>query len=474
MTLRGACVRFGVAMFVLAGACGDDEAGTSREVTPSDADTVDARDAAEDDTGAADGARPSDAISDDTPSDDASSDGDAAPGDTTPTPDTPPTPIGEAIAPRFPSDVPEGFVLHDLGDHPTFDGETEDFTFDVPEGAVTLHVTLATTAGSTVALLGALSPEGEWIVFDDPPDGASRNDADDLASGFGGGLLSPVKSVALPRAVTTLIPNTPRVALTPGRWTFRAGSFDVAFDEREAAWVKTPVERDLRVGMLVRTLPIPAAGSIDLVLSFDPSSGLSAASAERDPQIVASLDILAAALAPIGIAIGELTLRDVALETTSVALLPPRCNLTDDVAKVFDEAPAPRPDVVHVVLLGRFTCPLYGGLYDFGDGLAALSIGAPGTPFSTRSGILVSTFAKATYPVEWSEVMAHEIGHYLGLFHTRETRGGIVDNIPDTAEDEVGAAANLMYFNVTLSTETTLTPEQGAVVRSSPLVRPTR
>jgi len=457
-------------MLVLAGGCGDDEAGPSREVTAGDAAAVDASDVAEvDDTGAADDASKDDAVSDDVPPDDAIADGDAAPGDTSPA-----TPLDPAIAPRFPSDVPEGFVLHDLGDHPTSDGETEDFTFDVPEGAVTLHVTLAAAAGSTVALLGALSPEGEWIVFDDPPDGAARADADDLASGFGGGLLSPVKSVALPRAMTTLIPNTPRVALTPGPWTFRAGSFDVAFDEREAAWVRTPVERDLRVGMLVRTLPVPAEGSIDLVLSFDPSSGLSAASAERDPQIVASLDILAAALAPIGIAIGEVTLRDVALETTSVALLPPRCNLTDDVAKVFDQAPAPRPDVVHVVLLGRFTCPLYGGLYDFGDGLAALSIGAPGTPFSTRSGILVSTFAKPTYPVEWSEVLAHEIGHYLGLFHTRETRGGIVDNIPDTAEDEVGAAANLMYFNVTLSTETTLTPEQGAVVRSSPLVRSTR
>jgi len=50
----------------------------------------------------------------------------------------------------------------------------------------------------------------------------------------------------------------------------------------------------------------------------------------------------------------------------------------------------------------------------------------------------------------------------------------VVDNIADTSEDERGAAANLMYYNVTLSTSTTLSAEEGSIVRASPLVRPRR
>ncbi len=380
-------------------------------------------------------------------------------------------PLEPELAERLPSNVDEGFTLHRLGAKATLDGETEDFTFDVPEGAVTLHVSLVTTKGSMVALLGAVSPEGTWVLFDEAPDGADMTAADALASGFGGGLLSPNKTVPLPQATTTLIPNSPRVALTPGRWTFRAGSFKPVYDADEARWDRSPIERDIEVAMLVRTKPVPTTGTVDLVLSFDAPSGLTAATAQDDVDIAASIDILAGALDAVGIAIGEITYRDITLSNSNLPLSQPDCNLDESFAAVFDEAPAPSPDVVHVIFVQHFTCPKFGGAIDYGDNLAALSIGAPGTPFATRSGILASTFAKPTYPVEWAEVLAHEVGHYLGLFHTSETSGGIVDNIADTADDEAGAAANIMYFNVTLSTATTLTPDQGKIVRSSPLVR---
>ena len=55
-----------------------------------------------------------------------------------PGPDT----AGPDVVGPFPEAPPSGFTLHDLGDLATLDGESEDFTFDVPEGAVSLHVTL--------------------------------------------------------------------------------------------------------------------------------------------------------------------------------------------------------------------------------------------------------------------------------------------------------------------------------------------
>ncbi len=391
-------------------------------------------------------------------------------GDTADTSDDADAGPSEALAGRFPSEVPEGFVLIALGTLATLDGETEDFEVEVPEGTVTMHVIAATDADATVVLLGARAPSGQWVVVDEPPQGVSRDDADNLASGFGPGILSHNKTVALPRVSTTLIPNTPQVTLEPGVWTFRAGAYDVTQRE-DGTWDRAPDPTALEVGVLLRSTPVPTTGAVDLVLSFDPSSGLSAAEAQTDDDIARSLDILDEALAKVGVVVGEVTYRDVVLSAGIIPLKQPACSTTDALANVFDEAPAPERDVVHVVFLDYFTCPRFGGIIDVGQQIAALSIGAPGVPFGTRTGILAATFAKPTYPIEWAEVLAHEVGHYLGLFHTRESLGGIVDNIADTAEDETGAKANLMYFNVTESTATTLTDDQGQIVRSSPLVK---
>lgn len=378
--------------------------------------------------------------------------------------------LSESLAGRLPTEVPQGYELIELGALQTLDGETEDFEVDVPEGAVTLHVVAATDADATVVLLGARAPSGAWVVVDEAPEGMSRDEADKLASGFGPGILSHNKTVALPRASTTLIPNTPEVVLEPGVWTFRAGAFDVTQRE-DGSWDRAPDATPLTVSVLLRKTPVPASGVIDLVLSFDPSSGLSAAEAQEDDDVSRSLDILDEALAEVGLAVGDVEFRDVALSTGIIPLSQPACSTSDGLANVFDEAPAPSREVVHVVFLDYFTCPKLGGIFDAGQQIAALSIGAPGVPFGTRTGILAATFAKPTYPVEWSEILAHEVGHYLGLFHTRESLGGIVDNIADTAEDEEGAKANLMFFNVTLSTATTLSADQGEIIRSSPLVK---
>ena len=65
-------------------------------------------------------------------------------------------------------------------------------------------------------------------------------------------------------------------------------------------------------------------------------------------------------------------------------------------------------------------------------------------------------------------VIAHETGHYLGLFHTVEfaPTGGAdtYDNITDTLDTPAAAQNNLMFGAV--GTSTTLTPGQGFVMRN--------
>ena len=92
---------------------------------------------------------------------------------------------------------------------------------------------------------------------------------------------------------------------------------------------------------------------------------------------------------------------------------------------------------------------------------------------STHSGVAVSVAMMLRDPQTTAVVMAHETGHYLGLFHTQEGsfRGnsGIYDNIKDTPDDPNGAAANLM--NYTVGTSTSLSQGQGYVMRNNPSVR---
>lgn len=71
-------------------------------------------------------------------------------------------------------------------------------------------------------------------------------------------------------------------------------------------------------------------------------------------------------------------------------------------------------------------------------------------------------------PVAWApaalaRIVGHELGHYLGLFHSVEA-DGTVDLLPDTTSD------NLMYYRPTVVVTPTFSPMQGAVMRRHPRV----
>jgi hypothetical protein len=84
-----------------------------------------------------------------------------------------------------------------------------------------------------------------------------------------------------------------------------------------------------------------------------------------------------------------------------------------------------------------------------------------------------------------ARVIAHEIGHHLGLFHTTEMAGYVLDPLPDTPEcridrdgdgdGQIGVqecvglgADNLMFWE--LGGGTAITREQAAVVRSAAIL----
>jgi hypothetical protein len=126
------------------------------------------------------------------------------------------------------------------------------------------------------------------------------------------------------------------------------------------------------------------------------------------------------------------------------------------------------------------------------QGLWALSGGIPVPPVNgtPRSGVVVSAALLVRDPIWGGQIVAHEVGHALGLFHTSEASsagGGVHDQLDDTAgcpaeadADRDGTldavecrrhdAANLMFW-ATVRGATQLTPGQAAQARRSALVR---
>jgi hypothetical protein len=107
--------------------------------------------------------------------------------------------------------------------------------------------------------------------------------------------------------------------------------------------------------------------------------------------------------------------------------------------------------------------------------------GPLGMQGTAGSGIAIATDMMAGNPQMLGRTLAHEIAHYLGLFHTSESDGSVLDSLADTPEcrkdkdtahdglnvqDCAGAGAdNLMFWAKTSGT--VLTPQQQAVLRAA-------
>jgi len=255
--------------------------------------------------------------------------------------------------------------------------------------------------------------------------------------------------------MTMLVPNSTedRIAFGPGTYGWRHSSFPTDGGE----WPDVEVEVTALVKRTERALD---AGTLDLNV-WPVGLGFSAAEAPDRADLQETLATVETVYAQVGISLGDVAYFD-----------PP----PEEVARleVIDRDTGPDSELSDLYRLsaGRegFVVDLF--LVRSLSGILGIAGGVPGPAGlhgTARSGVVAVADPALVTPEQLGGIVAHEIGHYLGLYHSTGSLAGPDgdDNIADTV---TGDDTNLMW-PAALNVSRNLTAGQGFVMRRNPLVR---
>jgi len=326
----------------------------------------------------------------------------------------------------------------DLGSAETPAAGSNEIAFDIPAGTRSFTLVLVDDDGLRVAATSLVAPDGSRLL--DEYDGDL-----DLNPGFN-----------WPGAVAVVVPDTDAAGARPqaGEYRLRVGTFDSSSWDHLAPVTGT-IEH---IGVVIKPED-DDGGLIDLHVHFATASGLHLADAPGNAYLNEVLNRVRAywegqaAVRVADIAYSELPPEHAAVETG------------DEARAMFAQFAEPGP---HGVSVNIFLVDLFAG---------GLTGGIPGPPgwFDTwANGTAVALRGSGN---ETGIMLAHELGHYLGLRHTTEASGGRHDPISDTPECASGTAAdqcpdfgNLMFVLTQLRDDLVLTPGQVQVARGSALL----
>jgi hypothetical protein len=357
-------------------------------------------------------------------------------------------------------DVPAHVKMFDLGALAVTNGATEEILVDVRSGLASLTFLVYGHEGGTVILQRALDPDGAAVINDVPPADLDDNHLR-FARAFPAQVYSINRVFGSPLSGAFVVPNTPAIAAKNGTWRFVVGQHTVDLAANIPS--RTALDRPVRVVVLASAKK--SAGTIDL--------NVHRATAVDDAFLDDTLNVVRTTYAAASIEIGEVRVRDVSDEFSVIRLLDDQC-IGGDLDRLLAESAGNAPGI-NLFVIERFSC-LLNGQIEIGQSIGGSSAGLPGPPFvngSTHAGVAIATAFANGDAQKLGVVTAHELGHFLGLYHTRESTFGngdaIYDEIEDTPDDG-NAQFNLMYFAA--DEDTTLTDDQSEVLRSSAWVTP--
>ncbi len=224
-----------------------------------------------------------------------------------------------------------------------------------------------------------------------------------------------------------------------------------------------------------------AGRALDLNLYYVGIDGIDAASAPTDPDVQQTIGALEAIYGEAGVSIGEVRHFDVD------AAVADAFSIIDDVntqpAELVSTSLPPGADDEDLLSVNVFFVAEMadGNVIGISQGIPG-PIGLHGTPGS--GVVLTAEFLGSRGGNQLTgQILAHELGHWLGLFHTSEIAGGFFDPIADTAQcdniaqlvqngtfDQCPDFLNLM-FPFANGAANALTADQGSVLLANPVTR---
>lgn len=314
--------------------------------------------------------------------------------------------------------------------------------------------------GETSMLLTATPGSGQYHVYFDElydPDGKLVLDGDEAFYSF-----ETLTYGIWPDAVTSL--NWPILNIHPelkqGRWQVKVTSLDAD------SWsYKGGVDVKLRS----QFSKDPSFDSGEVIVNVIYTGGT-----EDDPEVVDAVEYALSHWKDIYAQAGLTVVFEETVYQKNINLEPPSYGSGDEYTELSKEADL---GVLSLVLVPEFTGA--GGAWTLG-----LAGGIPGPLVSTDySAVAVNVTAHMGNNLQFSdqdkrifaETMAHEIGHYMGLFHPVEDDWQTVDALADTPDCtsesscESQLASNLMYYitvcdGATCEPQDTLTDDQAGVM----------
>ncbi len=383
---------------------------------------------------------------------------------------------GSAIAPSelppygdmLPGNIPDDVGMIRIGPVSVKDGESAEVSVVFPADVRSAMFYVYGHNGASVILKRVDGPSG--VIVDDvaPSSGVSE-----VAGPFPGQFYSKNRIIPSVTTGAWLVPNSPEVKFGEGTYHVKFGAY--AVDMQTGAL--QAVDKPLYIALLVRRAKeVKTKGSLDLVLHFTGARGLTAANAKTDRTLQDALKVMRDAYGSVGVTLGDIHYVDLNDPSLRTIILPEGTCAGGDLDKLLKHSSDTEHTGLHLFFVDHFQCMIFGQ-FDMGQYIGGISGGIPGMALAkgtTHSGVAVSLAMFAQDPTTTAVVMAHESGHFLGLYHTQENRMmlggvGVYDNIADTPDTEAGAGANLM--NYTAGTTISLSPGQGFVMRNNPLVK---